>query len=75
MTDDQAGQFGDSEAPDTCPQCGAEWSHSERLHTGDDQALGGWEDWMYCAICRCELFYPVTTMPQILNAGGKRSDD
>lgn len=66
MTDGQAGRFGESEAPETCPECGAEWSHSERLHTGDEQALGGWEDWMFCAACQCELFYPVTIRPQLI---------
>lgn len=51
--------FGETDAPDTCPDCGRAWSAAERLHTSDDKAIGGWEDWCYCAACGCELFYPV----------------
>ncbi len=59
MTDYHAGQFGTSDTPDNCPECGAEWTSAERLHTGDDKGIGGWEDWMYCS-CGCEMFFPVT---------------
>ncbi len=54
------GQMGTSDAPDNCTDCGALWSSSERLHTGDSNGLGGWEDWMYCKACGCEMFFPVT---------------
>lgn len=60
MTDYQAGQFGTSDAPAHCTDCGAEWAESERLHTGDDKGVGGWEDWMHCKACGCEMFFPVT---------------
>lgn len=54
------GQLGMSDTPDNCPECGAIWATSERLHTGDDKGIGGWEDWMYCTACGCDRFYPVT---------------
>ena len=60
VNDDLAGQFGTSDAPDNCTECGAEWANGERLHTGDDKGIGGWEDWMYCRTCGCEMFFPVT---------------
>ena len=50
---------GESSSPDNCPDCGEVWSASERLHTGDDNGWGGWEDWCFCKACGCELFYPV----------------
>ena len=59
MTGLASGRFGESNAPDTCPDCGSLWSHSERLRTWDEQAIGGWEDWQFCSACKCELFYPV----------------
>ena len=49
----------ESTAPDECPDCGAIWSHGECVHTGDTRAQGGYEDWRFCARCRCELFYPL----------------
>lgn len=54
------GQWGISDATDNCTDCGAEWSSGERLHTGDDKGIGGWEDWMHCKACGCEMFFPVT---------------
>lgn len=60
MTDRQAGQFGTSDAPNNCTECGAEWTNGERLHAGDDKGIGGWEDWMHCKACGCEMFFPVT---------------
>ena len=59
-SDSLAGQFGTSDAPDNCTECGAEWASGERLHTGDDKGIGGWEDWMYCEACGCDMFFPVT---------------
>lgn len=56
---DLNGQFGLSDSPDDCPNCHIPWSATERLHTGDDKAIGGWEDWMYCSKCKQDLFYPV----------------
>ncbi len=53
------GIYGSTDAPDYCPDCGASWSAGERVKTGDDAGIGGYEDWMYCANCKCELFYPV----------------
>ncbi len=47
-----------SDAPEDCPDCGALWSASEAVKTGDDKAHEGWECWCYCAACKCELFYP-----------------
>lgn len=61
---DHAGQWGQSEASDNCTECGAIWSDSERLHTGDSNGIGGWEDWMYCKACGCEMFFPVTCEEQ-----------
>lgn len=46
------------DAPDNCPDCGEPWSASEAVHTGDDKAHKGWEQWCYCQSCKCELFYP-----------------
>lgn len=54
--------FGESNAPDNCPECGKAWASSERLHTGDADGIGGWEDWMHCG-CGCQMFYPVTIRP------------
>lgn len=72
MTDYQAGQFGTSDAPDNCTECGAEWANGERLHTGDDKGIGGWEDWMHCKACGCEMFFPVTRRHEPPNVGAKR---
>lgn len=47
-----------SDASDNCPECGTRWAVIEAVDTGDDQAHEGWEDWCYCAACKCELFYP-----------------
>lgn len=60
MTDYSAGQWGTSDAPDDCTDCGAVWSSGERLHTGDENGIGGWEDWRHCKACGCEMFFPVT---------------
>ena len=30
------GQWGTSDSPNNCTECGAEWSSGERLHTGDE---------------------------------------
>jgi hypothetical protein len=62
------GQFGESDAPDHCTECGAWWTSSERLHTGDSKGIGGWEDWMYCIACGCDMFFPVTRYEQKPNA-------
>lgn len=62
-TDYHDGLFGEADTPDNCPDCGAEWSSSERVHTGDDKGIGGWETWVHCAACGCELFFPVTRRP------------
>lgn len=72
MSDHRDGQWGASDAPDHCPDCGARWANSERLHTGDDKGIGGWEDWMHCKACGCELFYPVTHRHEPPNAEGQR---
>lgn len=74
-TDRHDGMWGTSDAPDRCPECGEEWFGGERLHTSDDKGIGGWEDWMYCKACGCELFYPVVHRPQSSNteANGPRS--
>lgn len=62
-SDHYNGQWGTSNAPEKCPDCGNDWFGAERLHTGDDNGLGGWEDWMYCQHCGCELFFPVVNPP------------
>ncbi len=59
MSDYHDGQWGSSDAPDNCIDCGEPWSSGERLHTGDDKGIGGWEDWLYCAACKREWFFPV----------------
>ena len=59
LSDYAAGQFGMSDAPDNCTECGTEWSASERLRTGDSNGIGGWEDWMYCKACDIQVFFPV----------------
>ncbi len=69
--DEFDGQFGESGAPDKCPECEADWFGSERLRTGDDKGIGGWEDWMYCAVCECDMFFPVTHRPKTPNVGGE----
>ena len=56
---DTNGMFGESDAPDSCIDCGALWACSERLHTGDPKGIGGWEDWMHCTACKNEWFFPV----------------
>jgi len=71
------GQWGTSDAPDNCTECGTEWANGERLHTGDDKGIGGWEDWMHCSACGCEMFFPVTHRHETPNAdlsGRTRSD-
>lgn len=62
-TDHHDGQFGAADVPDNCPDCGDQWSAGERLHTGDTNGIGGWEQWMYCEACGCEMFFPVTHRP------------
>lgn len=47
-----------SDAPDSCPDCGKDWSAGETVKTDDPAAHEGYEDWRYCAACGCELFYP-----------------
>lgn len=73
MTDDHAGQFGASDAPDECPECEVPWFASERLWTRDSNGIGGWEDWMYCAACECDMFFPVTRRHEPPNVGAKRA--
>ncbi len=58
------GIYGSSDAPSFCPECSEQWSHGERVKTGDDSGIGGYEDWMYCKNCGCELFYPVIHRPK-----------
>lgn len=57
------GIYGLTDAPSECPQCGSWWSAGERLHTGDDRGIGGWEDWVYCSKCDQDWFYPVVYRP------------
>ena len=71
--DRHAGQGGTSDAPNDCPDCAAEWSSRERLHTGDDNGIGGWEDWMHCKACGCEMFSPVTHRREPPNVEVSRS--
>lgn len=47
-----------SDMPDNCPECGAPWHAVEGVHTGDDRALNGWEDWCFCLACGLQNFYP-----------------
>ena len=54
-----SGMWGESDAPDNCIDCGTPWDATERTHTGDPKGIGGWEDWMYCAACKNEWFFPV----------------
>jgi hypothetical protein len=72
LNDDHAGQWGTSDAPSNCTECGAEWSSGERLHTGDSNGIGGWEDWMFCRACGCEMFFPVTHRSEPPNEKGNR---
>lgn len=53
------GIWGTTDAPDCCPECGALWSAGERVWTGDDAGIDGYEDWVYCKACDYDLFYPV----------------
>lgn len=57
------GIFGASESPEKCPHCNSSWDNGERLHTGDDAGIGGYEDWMYCATCDEQMFFPVVHRP------------
>mgnify|MGYP003405857163 FL=1 len=68
---DTDGMFGESDAPDNCIDCGKQWASSERLHTDDDKGIGGWEDWMYCAACKQEWFFPVVRGAVEAQGGGK----
>jgi len=63
--DQYDGIGGSSNAPDTCPDCNSWWSSSERIETGDEAGIGGYEDWCYCERCETELFYPVVHRPEI----------
>lgn len=63
MTEHHDGIWGSSDDPDNCTECGAEWSSGERVKTGDAKGIGGWEDWLYCAACKCEMFFPVVHRP------------
>lgn len=47
-----------SDMPDNCPECGAPWHVVESVHTGDDRAHEGYEDWAYCRVCGIDYFYP-----------------
>ncbi len=47
-----------SDMPDNCHQCGAVWAAVECVHTGDDRALDGYEDWCWCRACGEDWFYP-----------------
>ena len=62
--DKMDGIYGASDAPGNCTDCGAEWSAGERVHTDDRAGIGGYEDWMYCAACGCEMFFAVVRRPQ-----------
>ena len=68
---DTNGEFGESDAPDVCLECGDMWAAGERVQTGDDKGIGGWEDWMYCAACRQEWFFPVVRQATQAQGGGK----
>lgn len=70
-TDHHDGQWGTSDAPEKCPDCGDTWSTGERLHTGDSNGIGGWEDLVHCKACGCEMFFPVTHRPLSSSAGGE----
>jgi hypothetical protein len=71
-TDHQDGQFGAADVPENCPDCGDQWSSGERVRTGDDRGIGGWEDWLYCESCGCEMFFPVVHRPPLSNTGVER---
>jgi hypothetical protein len=48
----------------SCMYCGSNGGHWERVHTGDDESFGGWEDWFCCHSCRdagnpCETFHRI----------------
>lgn len=48
----------------SCMYCGGKQGHSERVHTGDEESLDGWEDWFCCHPCRdagepCETFHRI----------------
>ena len=72
--DSMDGIYGLSDAPSNCPECGESWSAGERLKTDDEAGIGGYEDWMYCKHCECELFYPVIHRPASSNAALTGSD-
>ena len=67
-TDYHDGMFGEADIPEKCPDCGEEWFGGERLHTGDDKGIGGWESWMHCEACGAEMFFPVVRRPPSSNA-------
>jgi hypothetical protein len=58
------GIYGTSDAPYHCPECGEEWHAGERVWTGDEAGIAGFEDWMYCKFCDMDLFYPVVNLPK-----------
>ncbi len=66
--DTMDGIYGWADVPDQCPYCGGDWATGERVHTGDDAGIGGFEDWMYCGQCKAEVFFPVTHRPASSNA-------
>lgn len=38
-------------------------SAREAVATLAENGIGGWEDWMHCGACRCEMFFPVVHRP------------
>lgn len=56
-----------SNAPSQCPDCGDLWAASERVQTNNTSAIGGLEDWRYCANCKSDLFFPVTRIKMEIN--------
>lgn len=61
------GMYGRADVPDQCPYCGGDWAAGERVCTGDDAGIGGYEDWMYCGQCKAEIFFPVVHRPESSN--------